>query len=184
MKELILGFYSHCVATMRDVEVDKVKLAMKPVRSLYGESRCRTSRPWRSRPFGSNLIKSGLAISTIRDRMGIIRRMIAWGVEHEMAPADSLQRIEAVGGLRCRSGRSEALAEDPAGSRRKTSWRFLPIVNPTVRAMVEIQALTGMRPGEVWIMTTGQIDRTPDRFGNWRYSPDQAQDRRPGTTIG
>jgi integrase len=34
--------------------------------------------------------------------------------------------------------------------------------------MVEVQALTGMRPGEVWCMTTGQIDRSGDV---WLYIP-------------
>jgi hypothetical protein len=95
MKELILGFYGHCVATMRDVEVEKVKLAMKPVRALYGETKVSEFKAVAFKAVRSHLIKAGLAISTIRDRMGTIRRMIAWGVEHEMAPADSLQRIEA-----------------------------------------------------------------------------------------
>jgi hypothetical protein len=37
---------------------------------------------------------------------------------------------------------------------------ILPHLTPSVRAMVEVQRLTGMRPGEVCRMTTGPIDRT------------------------
>jgi integrase len=170
MKELILGFYGHCVATMRDVEIEKVKLAMKPVRSLYGETKVSEFKAVAYRAVRSHLIKSGLAISTIRDRMGIVRRMIAWGVEHEMAPAESLQRIEAVGGLRAgRDGVKPSRKIRPAPPEHIQA--ILPHLNATVRAMVEIQALTGMRPGEIWVMTTGQIDRTPDVYGNWWYSP-------------
>jgi integrase len=47
---------------------------------------------------------------------------------------------------------------------------ILPHLQPTVRAMVELQALTGMWPGEVWRLTTGQIDRTGDP---WIYQPVQ-----------
>jgi hypothetical protein len=46
------------------------------------------------------LIDADLCISTIRDRLGIIRRMIAWGVEHEMMAADTLQCILAIPSLR------------------------------------------------------------------------------------
>ena len=45
---------------------------------------------------------------------------------------------------------------------------ILPHLNPTVRAMVEIQYLTGARGGEIWRMTTGQIDRTSEP---WIYKP-------------
>jgi integrase len=167
VKELILGFYSYCVATMRDVEVDKVKLAMKPVRALYGESKVSAFNPVAFKAIRLRLIESGLAITTIRDRMGIIRRMIAWGVEHEMAPADALKRIEAVGGLRAgRDGVKPSRKIRPAPV--EDIQAILPHVNPTIRAMVEVQALTGMRPGEVWCMTTGQIDRSGEV---WLYVP-------------
>src|SRR5690242_9362122 len=37
VKELINGYYGHCVSTLPDVEVDKVKYALRPVREMYGE---------------------------------------------------------------------------------------------------------------------------------------------------
>jgi integrase len=113
------------------------------------------------------MIEAGLCITTIRDRMGVIRRVVAWGVENEMLPADALQRIQAVAGMR--AGRDvvkaprkvQPVAEDHIQA-------ALAHINPTVRAMVELQLCTGMRPGEVWGMTTGQIDRTADP---WVYRP-------------
>src|ERR1022692_4114147 len=73
VKELVLGYYAYCVSTMRDVEVDKVKLAMKPVRALYGESKVSAFNPVAFKAVRLRLIKEELAISTIRDRMGIIQ---------------------------------------------------------------------------------------------------------------
>src|SRR5262249_50069727 len=118
------------------------------------------------------LVDSNLCISTIRARLGVIKRMIAWGVAHEMAPADTLHRIQAL-------EKAEPLKAGQGGIRRPKKVRpapeehiraILPHVNPTIRAMVELQALTGMRPGEVWRMTTGQIDRSGEL---WLYAPDR-----------
>ena len=44
----------------------------------------------------------------------------------------------------------------------------LPFVRPQIRAMLELQLCSGMRPGEVCRMTTGQIDRSGEI---WAYRP-------------
>jgi integrase len=167
VKELILGYYNHCVATMPAVEVEKVTLAMKPVRSMYGLQPSSLFGPVAFKAIRSKLIASGLAISTIRDRMGTIRRMVAWGVENDMAPADALQRIQAVRGLRARrDGVKPSRKIRPVPAEHVKA--VLPCVNPTIAAMVELQSVTGMRPGEVWRMSTSQIDRSDDV---WIYRP-------------
>ena len=118
VKELVLGFYGHCVATMPDVEVEKVKLAMKPVRALYGESGSRQFKPVAFKAVRSQADQIRLGDFHDPRSHGTVRRMVAWGVEHEMAPADALQRIQAVGGLR--AGRdgvkpSKKIRPAPAG---------------------------------------------------------------------
>jgi integrase len=45
---------------------------------------------------------------------------------------------------------------------------MLPQLNPTVRAMVELQRLTGMRPGELVIIRPADVDRSGDV---WEYRP-------------
>jgi integrase len=145
----------------------KVKLALKPVRELYGEIKAAEFGPVAFKAVRTKLVDSRLSITTIRDRMGIIRRMIGWGVENELLPGDALHRIQAVAPLKVARDRVKpAKKVKPAPEEHIAA--LLPHLNPTVRAMVEIQALTGMRPGEVWRMTTGQIDRTGDL---WVYSP-------------
>ena len=44
----------------------------------------------------------------------------------------------------------------------------LPYMSASVRTMVMLQRLTGMRPGEVVCLTTSQIDRTTDP---WIFRP-------------
>jgi hypothetical protein len=99
VKELILGYHSHLAATNREIG-DKVKQALGIVRQMYGETPAARFGPVAFKAIRLKLIEAKLAITTIRDRMGVIRRMVAWGVENEMLPADALERIKAVAGLR------------------------------------------------------------------------------------
>src|SRR5438034_9584648 len=72
---------------------DKVRLALKATTELFGETKVSAFRPAAFKAIPVKMIESGLSITTIRDRRGVIRRMVAWGVENEIAPADALQRI-------------------------------------------------------------------------------------------
>ncbi len=168
VKELVIGYHSHLHSTIVKVD-DKYRLALKAARELYGNTPAAKFGSVAFKAIRLKMIESGLSITTIRDRMGVIRRMVAWGVENEMLPADSLQRIEAVAGLR--------VGRDAVKPSRKVKpvpeadiEAVLPHVPPTIRGMIELQRLTGMRPQEARLITTGQIDRTVDP---WIYSPRQ-----------
>jgi integrase len=168
MKELIAGYHSYLVGTQPEID-DKIRLALKAVRELYGETPAAKFGPVAFKAIRLKMVESGLSITTIRDRMGVIRRMVAWGVENELLPADALQRIKAVSGLRAgRDGVKASRKVKPVAEEHIEA--ILPHVSPTIRAMIELQRLTGMRPGEVWRITTGQIDRTVDP---WIYQPTQ-----------
>ena len=101
VKQLILGYHTYLHSTLPKID-DKVRLALKAVREMYGDTPATKFGVLQFKAIRQKMIDSELAITTIRDRMGVIRRMVAWGVENEMLPADSLQRIEAVAGLRAR----------------------------------------------------------------------------------
>jgi integrase len=168
-KELISGYQQFAVGSMPAVEVEKIRAALTPVRKLYGETPAAEFGPVAFQAVRRTLIEAGLCISTIRDRMGIIKRVVTWGVANEMLPGDALHRLQAVPKLKAgRDGVKASKKVKPASEEHIRA--ILPHLQPTVRAMVELQALTGMRPGEVWWLTTGQIDRT----GNpWIYRPVQ-----------
>src|SRR5262245_54011894 len=67
-KELVHGYLGHCVATLPDVEVEKVKTALRPVRQMYGDKPASKFGPVAFKAVRSIWIDAGLAISTIRDR--------------------------------------------------------------------------------------------------------------------
>jgi integrase len=166
-KQLILGYYGHVVATVSDEEVEKVKIALKPVREMYGEIPAAKFGPVAFQAVRRTFIEAGHSINTIRDRTGIIKRMIAWGVANEMLPGDALYRLQAVPPLKSgRDGVKPSKKVLPVSDEHIDA--VLPYLSRTVRAMVELQRLTGMRPGEICRITTGQIDRTTDP---WIYRP-------------
>lgn len=166
VKELILGYHSHLTASGGDA-ARKAKFALRLVREMYGETKASAFGPIAFKAVRLKLIEAGLAITTIRERMGVVRRMIAWGVENEIIPAASFERIKAVAGLRVgRDGVKPSKKIRPAPAEHIEA--ILPVVGPAIRAMIQLQALTGMRPQEVRLIRTGWIDRTGDP---WIYRP-------------
>src|SRR5207249_2847961 len=136
VKEPIRGYHAHLVATLPTIEVRHTQ-ALKAVRELYGESKVEAFGVTAFKAIRLKMIESGLCVTTIRDRMGVIRRMVAWGVENEMLPADTLHRVEAVAGMRAGRGGVKASKKiDPAPEEHVQA--VLPHVNPTVRAMMEL----------------------------------------------
>jgi integrase len=95
------------------------------------------------------------------------KRLIKWAVENELVPADRYHALQAVTGLK--AGRTTAREMPPV---KPVPDMFvtavLPHVSSQVAAMIKLQLLTGMRPGEVCIMRTCDIDRTGEV---WLYTP-------------
>jgi integrase len=143
---------------------------------MYGEIPAAKFGPVAFQAVRQRLIDSGLGISTIRQRLGIIKRMVAWGVANERLPGDALYRLQAVDRLKSgQNGVKPPKKVKPAP--QEDIEAILPHLNPVVRTMVELQALTGARPGEIRMMTTGQIDRSVDP---WTYNPTRHKTQRFG----
>jgi integrase len=180
VKELVLGYFEYCSATMPEVEVAKIKTALRLVREMYGETAASKFDVDQFLAIRQKLIRDGLCISTIRDRMGVIRRMTQWGVQKKLVAPDTFGRIEKVLPLRARRDRVK-----PSRKIRPVPWSairaVLPCVNRTIAVMLELQSLTGARSEEICRMTTGQIERGPG--DDWLYRPtlhknvDRGQDR-------
>jgi integrase len=182
VKELIHGYRAYVIANSSDYEVEKLAYALKPVRKMYGDTPASKFGPVAFQAVRQSMIDAGLGASTIRQRLGIIKRMVGWGVANEKLPGDALYRLQAVPQLR--SGRNGVKAPKKVKPAPEEDIRaILPHLNPVVRAMVELQDLTGARPGEIRRITTGQIDRSVDpwllkvtahkseRFGHDRTIP-------------
>jgi len=148
-------------------EIAKIRDALKPVERLYGETLAAEFGPIAFKTVRAEFVKADLCRSTIGYHLGKVRRFIKWAVENELLPGDAYYRLQAVAPLRAgRDGIREPRKIGPVLDEHVDA--VLHHLPPPVRAMVELQRLTGMRPGEVVIMTMGQIDRSEDL---WIYRP-------------
>ena len=145
-----------------------IKAALRFVRELYSRHPATEFGPLALKAVRNRMIDADLAITTINQHVGRIRRMFRWAVAEQLVRPDVLQALAALLGLQ--KGRGEA---------RETK-RVLPVDDSTVEAtlphlpdvvadMVRLQRLTGMRPAEVCIMRPCDIDRSDDP---WRYVPE------------
>jgi integrase len=113
-------------------------------------------------------VRRGFVRTEINRRIQLIRRLFKWAVAHELIPAEVLVGLQAVSGLR--RGRTSA----PERRRIKPVPKaFLDAVvlhvSPQIATMCRLQLLTGMRPGEVVVMRTIDINTSGDI---WEYHPE------------
>ena len=113
------------------------------------------------------MIDKGLSRSVCNGYTKRIWRLFRCGVENELVPADVYHALQAVKGLR--KGRSPARETEriqPVEVEHVEAC--LPLVSAPVQAMIRLQLLTGMRPGEVVQMRPGDVRRDGKV---WVYRP-------------
>lgn len=107
------------------------------------------------------------ARKTINAMVHRIRRVFQWGVEQGLVPAETWHGLQAVTPLKF--GRTEARETEPVTSVFGIYIAAVLAAAPSIlRAMIRLQLLTGMRPGEVCIMRPCDIDVSEDV---WVYTP-------------
>ena len=124
----------------------RIRDALKPLKRLYGHLPIASFGPVALKAIRQQWIDGDLARGHINQRVGRIKRLFKWGVAEELVPASVFQSLQAVEGLRY--GHTKARETEPIKP-VPDAWvdAVLPFVTPTVKAMIEIQRITGMRGG-------------------------------------
>jgi integrase len=129
------------------------------LKKLYGHTEGAKFGPLAFKAVRLSLINSGLRRSTINGRMSRIQRMFKWAVANEMIPPFVYHGLQVVDGLRAGRGTArESERVEPVPDEHVAA--VLPFVTTPVRAMIELQSLTGARPGEIMRMRGCDIDRS------------------------
>lgn len=124
---------------------------------LYGEDKAAEFGPRSLARVRDGMARSGLARKTINGRIAQIQDMFRWGVEQEIVPVEVHQALKCVRSLRKRqTDAPESVPVLPV--REHALAAVLRHVTPTIADMIQVQLLTGCRPGEVCALTTGDID--------------------------
>jgi integrase len=115
------------------------------------------------------MVEADVCRAEINRRISRILRVFKWGVSEEMVPPSVHQALQTVPGLR--RGRADVRESEPV---KPVPDAFVDPIEPHISrqvwAMVELQRLTGMRPGEVCSMRSADID-TSGRV--WTYTPER-----------
>jgi integrase len=165
--ELIVRYLQHVDARYTSDEPTKIRLALKPVRQLYATTQVREFGPLALKAVRQGFMDAELVRSQINKRVRRIVQMFRWAASEELIPVTAYQALKTVEGLR--RGRGDVKEGKPVGPVADAHVDVLrPFVSRQIWTMIELQRLTGMRPGEVCQMRTCDIN-TQGRI--WEYRP-------------
>jgi integrase len=173
VNEMLLAYLHHADAYyvkngQPTDEPANIRLAFRPLRRLYGHTLAREFGPLRLKTVRQALIDSGLCRNEVNKRAAKIVRAFKWAVGEEMIPPSVHHGLKAVAGLR--RGRADVRESEPVKPVPDAFGDSIaPHVSRQVWTMVELQRLSGMRPGEVCSMRTIDVD-TSGRI--WIYTPE------------
>src|SRR5262249_55794934 len=118
---------------------------------------------------GGSMVEAGRCRKLINKDVGRIRGLFKWAAGNEMLPVTVYQALMTVPGL-ARGRHPEVKETEPVGpAPEEHVWAVHRAVAPQIRAMIGLQWWTGMRPGEVVLMRTCDVDRADDV---WVYVPE------------
>ena len=181
--ELIERFWAHVEKHYRKPdgtptsERQWVRDALRPLRHLYGATLARDFGPLAFQAVRQTLLagyehpKYGWQAppcrNVINHRMERIRAVFRWASAQELAPPSVYHGLLAVRGLE--AGRSDARETEPVRPVPDALVNGVrPFVSRQVAALIDLQLLTGARPGELCIMRACDINMT-GRI--WVYTP-------------
>jgi integrase len=172
--ELLVAFKRHAEEYHRNTdrtqsgEFENYILAMRPIRKLYSATPVAEFGPLAMKNVRREMVAMDWARTTINRQLGRLRHIFNWGAGEGIIPASIADAVAKVKGLRF--GKADARETDPIEPVADAHFAAtLPHLPPMVRSMVELQIITGMRPGELCAMRNKDIEAPEGKA--WRYCP-------------
>lgn len=179
--ELAARFWKHAQAAYHRPRNDGGELAcfksvLRHLKNLYADTPVANFGPLQLRTVRDAFISVGWCRRHINRQTVRLRQIFKWGVAEGIVPPSVWHGLQAVSGLK--AGKSAAHESEPVRPvpehRIDATKVHLP---PSICAMIDLQLLTGMRPGEVCSMRTGDIDTTGTL---WTYRPERHKTQHHG----
>lgn len=182
--EVLLAFWKHAERHYRTpdqkptTEVEEIRRSIIPLRRLYGHTPAGQFGPLGLEAVRREMIAAGWCRTLINRRIDRVKRVFKWATSQELVAPSVYQAIRTLPGLR--RGRTDARESEPVKPVDPAHVAAtLPFLPRHLRCMVELQQLTGMRPGEVCRLRLGEVERTGEV---WVYRPGQHKTAHRGTT--
>lgn len=167
--EVLLAYRVHAARTVSRSQLARIDYATRAVLDLYGSTpatdfdqlalqavrehllRQRSRRGKSEQPF--------LSRNYVNALIGCVQTAWAWAARQKLVPGSAVHDLRTVKALREEEGGREVERVRPANPADVAAT--LPHCTPTVAALVQIQCLTGMRPGEAVILRRADISCSP-----------------------
>jgi integrase len=170
---LIAAFWTHAQSYYKGPsgkptsEVAIFRRILRPLRRLYGAMPAVEFRQAQLKGVREEMIKPGWSRRSINKCIGRVRLVFKWGGENMGLTGAVYQDLRTVSPLK--RGRTDARETDAVKPvPEHVLAATLPNLSRHVRAMVDLQLLTGARPGEIVRMRTCDINRGGKV---WIYKP-------------
>ena len=171
--ELCARFLKHAERYYRKADgtptstIHNYRAVVAHLTALYGRSPVSEFGPLALKAVRQRLVDAGWSRNVINQGMCFIRGIFRWAAAGELVPIAVHEALRAVEPLR--RGRTSARELDPVKPVPAAHIRAVRCyVSRPVWAMIQLQRLTGMRPGEVVQMRAIDLDTT-ERI--WSYTP-------------
>jgi integrase len=149
-------------------EVTEYQHSLRPVRKLYGMTPARDFGPLALKAVREQFVALGWSRGVVNRRVGRIRHVFKWAASEQLVSGSVYLELMTVAGLRV--GRTRAPEPEPVRPVSDAAVDAVrPFVNRYLWAMIELQRLTGMRPGEACIVRACDLDTSGDV---WLYRPE------------
>lgn len=183
--ELVAGYLQHAEIHYRKdgqetSEVDALRSACRPLLALYADTPVVEFDAERLGIVRERMIESGWVRTSINKQVNRLRRVFGWGVLKKMVPAWMPEALKPQVLPSLERDRCLARESEPVEGVTKTDVQaVLPHLSRQLAAVVEVQMLTGMRPGEVLRMRVRDI-HFEGRNGTWVYWPQRHKNEHRG----
>jgi integrase len=180
--ELILRYWRWAEGYYQDdegnpgQELDNLRVALRPLRKLYGHTPAKDFGPLALRAVQEELVGRGLSRNVVNARVNRVKRCFKWAASCELIPAGVYAALRTVPGIR--QGRGAARETQPVKPvpvvHVEAALPFLP--DPVV-ALVRLQLLTGCRAGEAMVMRGMDLNTSGEV---WVYRPGSHKNQHRG----
>lgn len=178
--EVVVAFVGYAAGHYRladgraSSELRHYRDAVAVMLEMYGESPAAEFGPLALQAVRQAMIEKEWCRNQINKHVGRLRRVFKWAASQELVPPELPLGLACVQGLQ--RGRTTAKESEPVKPvAAAVVAALLPTLLPTLRAMVELQRVTGMRPGEVRLVRPCDIERGDGEGdggdGMWVYRP-------------
>jgi integrase len=150
-----------------NTQIGMIRDALRVVKNLFGREPLSSFGPKKLEQVQQAMAGLDWSRNYVNAQTGRLRRWIKWCVRQELAEGNLLYALQSVPGLR--RGTSGIRETKPVGPvPQDTVELTMPFMPPIVRGMVQLQLLSGARPGEICAVRPCDIEMTGTV---WLYHP-------------